>query len=104
MAQMPMAPQGAEQEEMNEEGAAPKAGGPSELIMSVNDGLSKLVAMLGKAQGADPAAVKSISDALASFQGGVQTLLGKGGSGAPMPEQGIAPVEAGSSKTVVPAM
>lgn len=102
MAQMPMPAQGPQDTEDQQEGAEP-AMSPQDLIVGVNDGLSKLTLMLEKAQGVDPMAKKSISDALMSFQTGVQALLGKGGAG-PVAATGASPMEAGGSDKAVPAM
>ncbi len=84
MANMPVPAQGPE-EEMQED-QAPAQG----------------VAMLSKAQGADPMAVKAITGALESFQTGVQALLGNGQGAVAAP--GAAPMEAGGSDKAVPAM
>lgn len=117
MAQMPMPAQGAPVDESATEQAhdaaeqGQKSGGASELIVGVDAGLSKLVAMLDQAQGVDPKIKESIGNALQMYRQGVESLLASDPNQKGMPEQGpmkkpmpsqSASPEAGGNPNAVP--
>lgn len=114
MAQMPMPAQAAPEEgpaEQPQEGAPEggDAGSPTKLIIGVDAGLAKIVAMLEQAQGVDPKIKESIGQALQMYRQGVEGLLGSapGAEGPAGPQKkpmqgGAAPMESGGNPNAVP--
>lgn len=92
-----------EQESPDESGAQGQQGGAAEFIISIDQGLSKLLAMMQKAQ-VPMESVKAVQAAVDSFRQGVDIMSsGASGGGGKEPVQGAATMEQGGSSKAVPA-
>lgn len=93
----------AEQESPEESGAPGQQGGAAEFIISIDQGLSKLLAMMQKAQ-VPMESVKAVQAAVDSFRQGVDIMSsGAPGGGGKEPVQGAATMEQGGSSKAIPA-